>query len=233
MIRISVIIPTLNEENHISTILTFFQTTASSFTEVLVADGGSTDATRDKVNSFENVQLISCTKKGRAFQMNEAASKARGELLYFVHADVVPTESWEEDIWSAYKAHKLIGGFRFKFNSDRPLLRFNSYMTRLNILSFRGGDQTLYISKNFFDSLNGYQEWEIMEEYDLIKRARKEGVKFNLIQKHVIVSARKYENNSYFKINLANGLAMLKFRMGVDHRKIRESYFKMINHPKC
>jgi hypothetical protein len=71
-----------------------------------------------------------------------------------------------------------------------------------------------------------------MEEYDLIKRAKESGSKYKLIPKDVLVSARKYENNTYFKINLANLLAWVKFRLGVDHRKIKESYFRMINPPK-
>jgi len=232
MTHISVIIPALNEEDHINTLLDFFSIHSSEHIEVILADGGSTDSTLKIATSYKNVKVLNCYKKGRSFQMNEAAALSKGEVLYFVHADVVPSESWEQDVWSAYKKGSLIGGYRFKFDSNRPLLRFNSYMTRLNILSFRGGDQTLYISKEFFNALNGYQEWEIMEEYDLIKRARKTGVPYNLIQKDVLVSARKYENNSYFKINLANGLAMIKFRLGVDHSKIKASYFRMINHPK-
>jgi len=233
MIRISVIIPTLNEENHISTILSFLHTTSTSLTEVIVADGGSTDRTIDIIKEFENVKLLRCAKKCRSFQMNEAAEQAAGDILYFVHADVIPPSTWEKDLRSAFDENKPIGGYRFKFDSNRPLLLFNSFMTRLNILSFRGGDQTLYISRKLFQELEGYPDWEIMEEYELIKRARKVGVRYNLIQKDVLVSARKYEKNSYFKINLANGLAMLKFRMGVDHRKIKNSYYRMIKHPKA
>ena len=106
-------------------------------------------------------------------------------------------------------------------------------MTRFNILSFRGGDQTIFITRELFKALNGYKDWCIMEEYDLIKRAEEMGSNYKLIQKDVLVSARKYDNTNYFKINFANLLSWLKFRLGVDHRKIKASYFNRVNHPKA
>ncbi len=232
MSSISVIVPTLNEEAHISKLLKHLISSLCGDVEIILVDGGSIDGTVEKVKEFSEVKVLSSERKGRAVQMNIGAEMATGQTLYFVHADVIPPLSWCEDIREAISLNKVVGGYRFKFDSNRSLLRFNSWMTRFNILSFRGGDQTLYITSAFFKELKGYQNWEIMEEYDLIKRARRMGCTFNLIQKDVVVSARKYEKNNYFKINFANGLAMLKFRLGVDHKKIKEAYFRTIKHPK-
>ncbi|MEZ7939957.1 MAG: TIGR04283 family arsenosugar biosynthesis glycosyltransferase [Flavobacteriales bacterium] len=233
MYKISIIIPILNEEIFIDRILSFFTNSEFPPHEIIVSDGGSEDFSLQLVRKYTSVKIHHSSKKCRATQMNEAAKLyATGEVYYFVHADVVPPKTWFTDIQESLKEKSNIGGYRFKFDSNRPLLRLNSWVTRFNTLSFRGGDQTVFISSALFKELNGYKDWSIMEEYDLIKRAKESGSKYKLIPKDVLVSARKYENNTYFKINLANLLAWVKFRLGVDHRKIKESYFRMINPPK-
>lgn len=234
MYKISIVIPVLNEENFINRILSFFTESEHSHFEIIVSDGGSKDLSLEIASKYNSVKVHNCNQKCRAKQMNEAVEKfATGDVYYFVHADVLPPKTWFADIQESLEKKSNIGGYRFRFDSTRPLLRFNSWMTRFNILSFRGGDQTIFITKDLFESLKGYNNWSIMEEYDLIKRAKESGEKYKLIQKDVLVSARKYENNNYFTINLANFLAILKFRLGVNHREIKESYLRMINHPKA
>jgi hypothetical protein len=71
-----------------------------------------------------------------------------------------------------------------------------------------------------------------MEEYDFLKRAKTLGYAFGLIQKDVMVSARKYQDNSYLRVNVANLVAMTTFRFGRDPKKIRSTYHGMLNHPK-
>ena len=233
MYKISIIIPILNEEMFIDRILSFFANSEFPPHEIIVSDGGSEDSSLKLVRKYTSVKIHHSSKKCRATQMNEAAKLyATGEVYYFVHADVVPPKTWFTDIQESIKEKRAIGGYRFKFDSTRSLLKLNSWMTRFNVLLFRGGDQTIFITRALFKALNGYKDWSIMEEYDLIKRAEEMGSNYKLIQKDVLVSARKYENNNYFKINLANLLAWLKFRFGVDHRKIKASYLSMINHPK-
>ncbi len=228
--RISVIIPALNEEKCIGKLLSHLGNTGDiASTEIIVVDGGCTDNTKAKVESFNHVQWVESPKKGRAVQMNYGVEKCSGDILYFVHADTLPPETWKGDILSASKKGAKIGGFRFKFDSDRWLLKFNSWCTRFNILSFRGGDQSLFCTREFFNELNGYADLEIMEEYDLIKRAKSAGQDFKLIPKSTLVSARKYENNSYLKVNWVNFLAMLRWRLGTDSQVIKSKYKKALN----
>jgi len=224
MTKVSVIIPTFNEAHTISPLLTLLAETAMEDDEVIISDGDSTDNTVELVLSFEEFTLHQSSRKGRAFQMNEAFEISGGEILYFIHADTLPPKTWRSDILNAVKAGHNLGGFRFKFNSKRPLLRFNSWMTRFNILSFRGGDQTIFITRDLFKELGKYPDWCIMEEYELLRQARSKSYRYKLIQKDVLVSARKYDDNSYVRVNLVNGLAMLRFRMGVHHSEIEKHY---------
>lgn len=228
MSSISIIIPTYNESESICRLLDHLIQTKSDSTQILVADGGSEDGTCACCEKYSEVQLVRCNAKGRASQMNQAAKLASSDILYFVHADTIPTKTWESDIKKAISKGHELGGFRFKFDSNKPLLCFNSWATRFNILSFRGGDQSIFISNTLFKLVNGYSDMEIMEEYDLIKKCRAEGISYHLIQKDTLVSARKYEKNSYLKVNFENFLAMLKFRLGVDHSKIKKRYSEKI-----
>ena len=166
--------------------------------------------------------------------MNEAAKSAGGDILYFVHADSLPPMGYADDVASAISNGADLGSFRFKFKSDNRLLRFNSWCTRLNLLSVRGGDQTLFVKKEVFERLKGYC-WKhcIMEEYDFMRRSKKEGFKFKLIQKDVEVSARKYDKNSWLRVNFANVVAMVMWRLGSSPSRIKNTYFTLLRHPKA
>jgi hypothetical protein len=146
--------------------------------------------------------------------MNFAANSADCDILYFVHADVKIHPNYVADIQQALKEGYDMGCYRYVFDSPHPLLKVNGFFTRFPFIWCRGGDQTLFINKNVFEELGGYHPMKIMEEYDLIQRAWKNKFRFKIIPKNVLVSARKYENNSYFKVMYANYKIMKLWRKG-------------------
>ena len=228
---LSIIIPTYNEAEHISELLHHLQKTSHQNFEILVADGGSNDGTQEIVENFQ-VKLISSPEKGRAKQMNFAAKQAKGDVLYFVHADSLPPITFIEDIEKALKERFLIGCYRFKFNSNKKILKLNAYLTRFDGIMCRGGDQSLFVTKTLFNELNGYcEQHKLMEDYDIIIRARKK-YHFKIIPKDVLVSARKYDHNSYLKVNVANLLAFMMFYAKIDHDKIIKIYKRLLNHER-
>ncbi|MFZ6052376.1 TIGR04283 family arsenosugar biosynthesis glycosyltransferase [Halocola ammonii] len=231
-IKVSVIIPTLNEADFIGTLVEFLTTNADSRLEkVIVCDGGSVDGTAELARDA-GAEVVENLEQSRAVQMNAGWKVAGGNVLYFVHADSLPPKTYLDDIEEELKKGSDLGCYRFLFNSRRPALRFNSFMTRFNALSFRGGDQTLFVKREVFEELNGYDEsYEIMEEYDFLIRANKR-FKFSIIPKDVKVSARKYEYNSYFRVNVANIVAFTMFRLNCSASSIKRVYFKMLRHPK-
>ncbi len=224
--KLSVIIPTYNEEKNIAQIIDFFQESNNCY-EIIIVDGGSHDQTRS-ICAQKKVQLVDAPFKSRAKQMNLGAKKASGNIYYFVHADTRPLDSFYQDIKLSLEEGYKIGSYRFQFNSDSKKLKINAYFTRFNKLFCRGGDQTLFITKELFNQLEGYQEeMEIMEEYDLIRRAKKL-VKFKVIPKDVIVSARKYDKNSYFKVSTANLVVFLMFYMGFSAKRMKRFYGSLV-----
>lgn len=231
--KMDLIIPTLNEEEYIQRLLTYvFEHKDESLNRVWVVDGGSTDKTLELVKEFD-VSVVNCDEKNRAVQMNAGAQHSETDVLYFVHADTLPPKNFIEEVKNEWSQGAKIGGFRFKFDSQLKILKLNSWFTRFNFLTFRGGDQSLFIDREFYDQLGGFDEdYCIMEEYDLIMRAQESGEKFRLMKNHVMVSDRKYRENGYFKVNYANLIAMKMFNRGEDPKQIKSRYFNLLNHPK-
>lgn len=228
---LSIIIPTLNESANIGPLLTYLRTNGGGEIEILVVDGGSTDDTCSRAREQEGKLLE--VGRGRALQMNCGAQQAKGEVLYFVHADSIPPVSFVKDIQKAIATGYSYGGFRFRFNSPRRIFRINDFFTRFDWSWTRGGDQTLFITKELFETLGGYDEYfVIMEEYDLIKRARAVAGGMFIVPKDVVGSPRKYECNSYLRVNLANLLVFQGYVLGVSPPKLKNWYSKFLRPPK-
>lgn len=228
--QLSIIIPTLNEASHIAACIERLLDGGHSG-EILIVDGGSTDRTVVIADQYP-VEVFQLKQASRAAQMNHGVAKATGDILYFVHADALPPITYASDIAAALSDGYPIGRFRFRFDSDKLLLRINSWFTRFDKPWVSGGDETLFIRKELFEKLGGYnEEWVIMEEYDLVKRAR-EKEPYKVIQKDVLVSARKYDNNSWMEVQRANLAAFRLFNSGAPSIDIRNTYYQMIHHPK-
>lgn len=222
--------PTLNEGEYLHELLSFFSSHEKRDEyEVIVVDGGSTDSTIEIAKKF-NFKILVSDVASRARQMNLGAKEASGDVLYFVHADVGLLPSFVNDIKQALDEGYLSGCYSCKFVSPvHPLLRVNAWFTKFSFSWCRGGDQTLFITKDHFKELGGYNEdFAIMEDYELLDKLLEEK-SFKVIQKNIRVSARKYRANSYLKVQLVNLRAMKMYRRGEPTQKIKDYYLKALS----
>lgn len=221
---ISVVIPTYNEAPTIGYVVADALAHANGrVAEVLVIDANSTDNTAHLARLAGATVLIA-PKPGRAAQMNFGARQAVGDVLYFVHADVRLHPDFTTDIAHAIANGHEAGRYRFRFDSTNRLLRVNSYSTRFGGLMSRGGDQTLFITRRLFEQLSGFDEqFVIMEDFDMIRRIE-QVAQFAVIPKDVVVSARKYETNSWLRVQLANLTAVVLFACNVPPTRIARTY---------
>lgn len=226
--NISIIIPTLNEEVKLPQLLDVLSKYTYTYEEIIVVDAKSTDKTVEIAKSYSKVRVVANQNPSRAGQMNTGANEAKGDVLYFIHADVIPPTSFEEDIVRAIKRGADFGCYRFQFDKKALPLKFNAWWTRFDFMFCRGGDQTLFVKKAVFNALGQFnEEYVIMEDFDFIRRARKE-YKFKIIPKNVLVSARKYKHNSYFKVNIVNLYSYWKFMLGGSPESIKSFYKKTL-----
>lgn len=221
---ISVIIPTFNEAENIPRLVTFINSlNRKEILEILVVDAGSNDATCLLAEQAGS-SVISTFHKSRASQMNLGAQQAKGEILYFVHADVKLLPSFVDDIIHAVSQGYESGCYRYVFDSNRVLLKVNAFFTRFDAIMCRGGDQTLFVVKTVFKSLSGFNEtYTIMEDYDFLIRLRKSHT-FKIIQKDIIVSARKYDTNSWLRVQIANLSVFIMFFFRRSPREMKQIY---------
>jgi rSAM/selenodomain-associated transferase 2 len=226
---LSVIIPTINEGKNIKKLVEYlFAHADKRLLEVLVIDGGSTDNTMAEAEQA-GAKVFLCPVRSRASQMNFGAAKSSATTLYFVHADAIPPKSFLDDIEESLQKGYHIGCFRFKFDSSKFMLKINSYCTRFDRIMCRGGDQTLFVTTALFKALGCYDEnYLIMEEYQFISKARKTNP-FIIIPKDVLVSARKYDTNSYVRVNLSNLFVFAMFFLKIRPEKISKTYKKLLN----
>jgi rSAM/selenodomain-associated transferase 2 len=230
MQSISIIIPTLNEAENIGQIIDYLrQNGGENLLEIIVVDAQSADDTERSARRH-GATVLQSPKRSQAAQMNAGAAAAKGAILYFVHADCYPPTTFVNDILEAVNAGFPMGCYRYKFDSKAILLKINAFFNRFEPLFCRGGDETLFIECSIFNQLNGFDEqFCIMEEYDFIGRARQQ-FKFKIIPKYAVVSARKYETNSWWTVQKANAKVFSMFRKGVAPEEMAATYKRMLNY---
>jgi rSAM/selenodomain-associated transferase 2 len=227
-LKISIIIPTLNEEVQIGELITYLygNSTSKNIAEILVIDGGSKDNTLSIAKKTGATVYMS--ERGRAKQMNYGVRMAKGEILYFLHADTFPSRHFDQYIINAMTNKHEAGCFQMKFDSKNRALQFFAWFTRYNHMLCRGGDQSLFISKELFNKTNGFNEdYIVFEDNEFISRIYQK-TNFKILPYHVKTSARKYRKLGVFKLQYHFGVIHLKNYLGAGPDKLYDYYKRKI-----
>jgi len=166
---VSVIVPTFDEEAALPGLLDHVRALAGRW-EVLVADGGSRDATVEIARQHD-VRVVRASG-GRPRQLNAAAREASGELLLFLHADSrLPAGAYAT--LASVTSNPGIGGgnFALRFDGDDHFARVLSGVYAFQRrFGFYYGDSSVWVRREVFDRLGGYREIPIMDDYDFVRR---------------------------------------------------------------
>lgn len=225
MNKLSIIIPIFNEVDAIHRLLLHLENSISKTIdyEIIVVDGGSQDGSQKEVQKNQKV-VFRQTEKGRAKQMNVGAKMATGNILYFLHCDSYPPKDFDLYIVNEILKGNNAGCFRMKFDFPHPILTISQWFTRINHISCRGGDQSLFVSKSLFDTIQGYNEdYIIYEDNEFINRlyAKKQ---FVVIPKTVVTSARRYRENGVWRLQYHFAVIHLKRRLGHSAESLLKYY---------
>jgi rSAM/selenodomain-associated transferase 2 len=188
---ISIIVPALNEATTMPDLATSLSGLGREI-EVIICDGGSSDQTVE-IARQRGLNVVEAPR-GRGRQMNEGAKLAKGETLLFLHADTRLPENALASIADALADKKVCGGnFSLVFNGATREARF---LTRLYPFLRLGGmcygDSAIFVRRDVFERLGGYQDYQIFEDCDLYRRMRRIG-KFVRLSAHATTSSRRFE----------------------------------------
>ncbi|MEX0290615.1 MAG: TIGR04283 family arsenosugar biosynthesis glycosyltransferase [Flavobacteriaceae bacterium] len=222
--RISIIIPVLNEEACILRVLQYLEehSNPNNIKEILVIDGGSRDNTANL--AMEQGASVINSPKGRAKQMNRGAKNASGDILYFLHVDTLPPKHFDESILRAIEEDHEVGCFQMRFDSDSRFLSFFAWFTRINHTLCRGGDQSLFITKELFFKAKGFNEdYIVYEDNEFIGRLYKKTY-FKILPQRVQTSARRYEERGMVQLQYHFGMIHLNHYLGAGPEKLYQYY---------
>ncbi|NTV93207.1 MAG: glycosyltransferase family 2 protein [Chlorobiaceae bacterium] len=223
-IGLSIIIPAFNEEAGIAlTLETLLRITGryGNNVEIIVSDAGN-DGTSAIVSRYP--VTLCRSEKGRAKQMNAGAALARHGILYFLHADTLPPENFVDEITTAVESGKKAGCFQMLFDDPHPIMELFGWFTQFPLMVCRGGDQSLFITKELFRSIGGFNETMlVMEDIDIISRIETK-TPFHILPGHVITSARKYHKNGILRLQMIFGTIHLLYALGADQESLIRYY---------
>ena len=223
--RLSVIIPTLNEERRIGGQLSRLAA-MPGIHEVIVADGGSDDRTADRVRAVGTARLV-FAPRGRGRQMNVGAQAATGDVLLFLHADAVPPPDAALRISAALADSRVVGGaFWIRTVAEGAggwparLLWLADLRSRYSRLPY--GDQALFVRRDMFDRVGGFAPVPLFEDLDLSRRLRRVG-RLHLVRAPVEVSGRRFMARPIRYACLMNVMPAL-YRLGVPPATLARMY---------
>jgi rSAM/selenodomain-associated transferase 2/rSAM/selenodomain-associated transferase 1 len=218
---LSVILPTLNEVARLSETLRLLR--GRDGVEVIVADGGSTDGTVELAGELG--ATVVTARPGRGRQMNAGAALASGEALLFLHADTKLPGSFRDQVWSLLARGTAIGAFRLRIDGNQFGLRCVEWGANMRARCFGMpyGDQALFMTARLFFELGGYENWPLMEDYDLCRRARQRGP-VQIAAEAVVTSDRRWRERGVLRTTLINRLCVAGFRLGVSPSRLATWY---------
>jgi rSAM/selenodomain-associated transferase 2 len=220
---ISIIIPTRDEAETIGGALASTWP-ATHVIERIVVDGGSRDQTVERARAC-GARVIACPC-GRAQQMNEGARAARGDTLLFLHADTSLPPGFDHYVRQILgRPGTVAGAFRLRFDGSGPALRLVEGLANLRSTwrSMPYGDQAIFIGAETFHSAGRFPEMALMEDFELVRRLRRQG-RIGIAPAAVVTSARRYERKGALRTALINKMIIFGYLMGVSPDRLARWY---------
>jgi len=226
IIKLSIIIPTLNESKRLPLLLSDLSE-INNKSEILIIDSTSKDKTRD-IAFINGTRFYKVNKKNRGLQLNYGAQKAQGEWLLFIHADSRLKLNWSRKIEDILKRDSnFIYYFNFKVNNKSFTYRFLEFFVNLRCFLFKTpyGDQGLLISKKNFKTYGGFKKIPLMEDFDFISRINKKNLRS--LKTPIFTSSRKWDEINFVWQSLKNWHLRRLMLKGVSINRIYKNYYKI------
>jgi rSAM/selenodomain-associated transferase 2 len=222
--RLSIIVPTLNEAAHIAATLAPLQAMRGRGAEVIVADGGSSDETKTLAQPLAD--RVIDAPRGRARQMNTGAKASAGAALLFLHADSLLPANADLDIESSLQRGARWGRFDVSITGSRAMFPviawFINHRSRLSGIAT--GDQGLFAARDVFDALGGFHDQPLMEDVEFCKRAKRFGAPACL-KTRIQTSGRRWEKHGVLKTIGLMWALRARYFFGATPESLHRAYY--------
>jgi len=215
--RLSVVIPTLDAAATLPACLAAL----GEAEEMIVADGGSQDATRE-IAGAAGARLVE-SARGRGRQLRVGAAAAHGDWLLFLHADTILATDWRAAA-QGHAAHRPERPACFRFRLDDPAwqarLVERGVAARVALLGFPYGDQGLLVSRTLYDAAGGFADLPLMEDVDLVRRLPRPA----LLGVDAITSAARWRRDGWLRRSARNLAIVTLWRLGMSPERAARLY---------
>jgi len=223
MLRLAVVIPTLNAASHLPVTLAALATDAAIERDMVVVDGGSRDGTPELAEQLG--ARVLCVSPGRGAQLAAGAASTSAPWLLFLHADTRLASGWARDLlgFAADPANQeKAAAFRLALDDVSPAARRLERLVawRCRVLALPYGDQGLVISRAFHDRIGGFRPLPLMEDVDLVRRIGR--ARIAMLPSAAVTSAERYRRAGYLARSARNLVCLSLYLAGVPpHRLVR------------
>ena len=220
--KVSIIVPTLNEELILKK--TLMQIQQLSPHELIVSDGGSTDNTKSIAQKLSHHVITGSV--GRAMQMNSGANQATGDIFLFLHADNRLEPKSYQKMLECMENPKWIGGaFTLCIESNKWSINLITLLANIRSRYFGivYGDQGVFVRAEVFKNMNGFSPIPICEDLDFYRRLKKKGP-VNLLKEKAHTSSRRWVKEGIAFTTARNILIVLLFGLGFPPRTLTKWY---------
>lgn len=221
-IRISVLIPTLDEAAIIGTVVRHTADVLSPH-ELIVVDGGSSDRTAEIAAPYATVVRSTAS---RGASLNDAARLATGNVLLILHADTFLPAGAGAEILHVLRDARVVGGaFRLTFDARSAFARATAAWVNVRSHAFNVflGDQALFVWKDVFLRAGGFHDWNLMEDLEILHRLRRFG-RLRLARSSVTTSARRHMQDGWIKTTATVWAVTWLHCVGVPPRALAAVY---------
>ena len=226
MPKISIIIPTYNESQHLPLLLSDLPI-SNEETEIIIVDCDSEDKTSE-IAFIYGTKIYKSKKKNRGSQLDFGAKKAQGEWFIFIHADSRLNHDWLKKVNSLIRGKKnFIYFFKFKVNNKKFIYRFLELIVNIRSFLFKDpyGDQGLLIPRALYFKNKGYRKIPLMEDIDFIKRLKKR-VPLIMLNIPIYTSSRKWKKNNIIFQAFKNWNYRKRWLKGESIKSLYKDYYK-------
>lgn len=221
---LSIIVPTLNEAYGVLDTLRPLQPLRRRGVEVVVADGGSVDATVERARPLADRVVV--VRRGRAAQMNAGASVSSGDILWFLHADTLVNPDSADRIEQALTAGGIWGRFDVRLSGHPWTLRIVEWAMNLRsrLTGIATGDQGIFVRRSVFRQVGGFPNIPLMEDIALSRSLRRVARPV-CIREAIATSSRRWEENGIWRTVWLMWRLRLAFWLGADPAALHRRYY--------